>query len=297
STNNTNIQRAIQAGTYYVRVVPRSGNNTNYDLELGFLSQPSTTPANPGNTLRNALNLGTLSPRETLSFTEFVGVTDSSDIYQFTVNSNSDVRINLGGVTQSAEVQLIKDFNNNGEINQGDGDILALSIASSTNNTNIQRAIQAGTYYVRVVPRSGNNTNYDLELGFLSQPSTTPANPGNTLRNALNLGTLSPRETLSFTEFVGVTDSSDIYQFTVNSNSDVRINLGGVTQSAEVQLIKDFNNNGEINQGDGDILALSIASSTNNTNIQRAIQAGTYYVRVVPRSGNNTNYNLTISIE
>ena len=253
-------------------------------------------PPPPGTTLAQARELGILT-EDGFTTRDFVGREDPVDDYRFTLPTNGRISVVLGGVTQSAEVQLIKDFNNNGEINQGDGDILTFSTASSTNNTNIQRAIQAGTYYVRVVPRSGNNTNYDLELGFLSQPSTTPANPGNTLRNALNLGTLSPRETLNFTEFVGVTDSSDIYQFTVNSNSNVRINLGGVTQSAEVQLIKDFNNNGEINQGDGDILALSIASSTNNTNIQRAIQAGTYYVRVVPRSGNNTNYNLTISIE
>ncbi|MFZ1025953.1 MAG: pre-peptidase C-terminal domain-containing protein [Limnoraphis robusta] len=260
---------------------------------------PIGDPLPPNNsTLAEASELGILT-EDGLVLQDFVGDEEPNGYYRFTLPSNGLIRVVLGAVTEDARVQLIKDFNNNGEINQGDGDILTYSTASSSSNADFQQDIEAGTYYVQVFPRySGINTNYDLGLGFLSQPSNTPANPGNTLINALNLGSLSPRETLSFTEFIGVSDSSDIYQFTVDSNSgDVNINLGGVTEEARVQLIKDFNNNGAINEGDGDILTYSTAYSSSNGNINRAIQAGTYYVQVLPSySGINTNYDLTISV-
>ncbi|MEB3884141.1 PPC domain-containing protein, partial [Lyngbya sp. CCY1209] len=157
------ISRAIQGGTYYARVYPAfSSGNTNYDLGFGFLSQPSTLTLSPGNSLSTALNIGNLAPRQTVEVTDFVGETDLSDVYQFTVDSSRDVDITLSGVTDSARVELIKDFNNNGQINEGDGDILSTSSrADSDSNATISRAIQGGTYYARVYPAfSSGNTNY-----------------------------------------------------------------------------------------------------------------------------------------
>jgi serralysin len=301
---NTEILRNGEVVAILNGVISSSINSNDFITAGQETSPPSPAPTPVGDplppnnsTLAQASELGILT-KDRWAIRDFVGDEDPNDYYRFTLPTNSLLRVVLGAVTETATVQLIKDFNNNGEINEGDGDILASSRASSSSNADFQQDIEAGTYYFQVLPTfSGNNTNYDLGLAFLSQPSTTPANPGNTLINALNLGSLSPRETLSFTEFVGVSDSSDIYQFTVDSNSNVNIDLGSVTETATVQLIKDFNNNGAINEGDGDILASSRASSSSNGNINRAIQAGTYYVQVLPTfSGNNTNYNLTISV-
>ncbi|MGB3509917.1 MAG: pre-peptidase C-terminal domain-containing protein [Microcoleaceae cyanobacterium] len=267
-----------------------------YDIEGTDTPDPVGDPPPPPNTtLSAAQELGVLN--EDLELQDFVGEREPNDYYRFTLPSNGQLSVTLGAVTEDAEFQLIKDFNNNGIINEGDDDILRQRRATSTDNATIEQAIQSGTYYVRVFPRfSSNNTNYDLGFSFLPQPSTTPVNPGNNLNTALDIGELGT-EPRRFTDFIGVTDEFDVYQFTVNSNSDVNITLGAVTEDAEVRLINDFNNNGVIDQGDGDILRQRRATSTDNATIEQAIQAGTYYVSVFPRfSGNNTNYDLTISI-
>ncbi|MDY7051996.1 calcium-binding protein [Limnospira fusiformis] len=254
-------------------------------------------PPPPGTTLAQARELGILT-EDGLSLQDFVGDRQPNDYYRFTLPSNGRFSTTLGAVTQSANIDLIKDFNNNGMIDRGDGDVLTSTWASSTGNGTISRDIEAGTYYVRVSPRSsGNNTNYDLRFTFTPQPSTAPANPGNNMRNALDLGVISPQETRSFTEFVGDTDENDFYRFTLDSNRDVEFTLGSVRQSADIQLIEDFNENFLIDRGDGEILTSTWASSTGNGTISRALPAGTYYVRVSPRlSGNNTNYRLEISV-
>jgi hypothetical protein len=266
-----------------------------YGLEGSESDTPTPVgdpPPPPNTTLSAARELGVLG--EDFETRDFVGDREPNDYYRFTLPNNGQLDVTLAAVTESAEVQLIKDFNNNGTIDEGDGDILVQRRATSSSNTTIERAIEAGTYYVRVFPRfDERNTNYDLRFNFLSQPSTASANPGSTTLNIGELGT-EPRR---FTDFVGVTDRVDFYRFTVSSNSDVNIVLGAVTESAEVQLIKDFNNNGTIDEGDGDILAQRRATSSSNAEIEQAIQAGEYFVRVAPRfSENNTNYDLTISI-
>ncbi|MGL4502380.1 MAG: pre-peptidase C-terminal domain-containing protein, partial [Planktothrix sp.] len=248
-------------------------------------------------TLSFSRDLGVLP--ESLDIRDFVGTDNSTDYYRFTVPSNGEFDLTLGAVTESARVELIKDFNQNGEIDTGDGDIITTGFAGSSLNGNINRAIESGTYYARVYPDSSRgNTNYDLRFRFSPKPSTTPANPGNTLNTALDIGVVGT-EPLRFRDFVGYTDPSDIYRFTVNNNSNLNISLSSVTQIARVELIKDFNNNGVIDVGDGDIITRGFAGSSLNSNLNQAVEAGTYYLRVVPDSSGriSTNYDLQISLQ
>ncbi|MGI0495923.1 pre-peptidase C-terminal domain-containing protein [Limnospira platensis] len=131
-------------------------------------------------------------------------------------------------------------------------------------------------------------------------PVGDPLPPNNsTLAQASELGILT-EDSLSIRDFVGDGNLYDYYRFTLPTNGQFISRLSGVTERARLELIKDFNNNGEINEGDGDILSTTEASSSSNGQISRAIQAGTYYVRVSPyiwsRVQGNTNYDLTISV-
>ena len=253
-------------------------------------------PPPPNSTLSFSRDLGILP--ESLDIRDFVGTNNPNDYYRFTVPSNGEFGLTLGAVTENARVELIKDFNQNGEIDTGDGDIITSGSASSSSNGNINRAIEAGTYYLRVYPSFfDGNTNYDLRFGFSAKPSTTPANPGNTLNTALDIGVVGT-EPRRFRDFVGYTDGNDIYRFTVNSNSNLNISLNSVTQDSRVELIKDFNNNGVIDVGDGDIITSGFASSSSNSNINQAVEAGTYYLRVYPNPfDGNTNYDLQVSLQ
>jgi hypothetical protein len=252
-------------------------------------------PPPPNTTLSFSRDLGVLP--ESLDIRDFVGTDNQNDYYRFTVPSNGEFALTLGAVTESARVELIKDFNQNGEIDTGDGDVINTEFAYSSGNGNISQAIESGTYYARVVANSGNNTNYDLRFRFSPKPSTTPANPGNTLNTALDIGVVAT-EARSLRDFVGYTDGNDIYRFTVNNNSNVNISLGSVTDSARIQIIKDFNNNGVIDVGDGDILSTEYAYSQSNGTINQAVESGTYYLRLFPNnSGGSTNYDLQISAQ
>lgn len=290
-----NFQQALQ---HYVFAVIREGRIAAPTGPAAPPPPPVTVgdpPPPPNSTFSFARDLGILP--ESLDIRDFVGTDNSTDYYRFTVPSNGEFALTLGAVTESARVELIKDFNQNGEIDTGDGDVINTGYAYSSGNGNINQAIESGTYYARVVANSGNNTNYDLRFGFSAKPSTTPANPGNTLNTALDIGVVGT-EPRRFRDFVGYTDGNDIYRFTVNSNSNLNISLGSVTDSANVQLIKDFNNNGVINVGDGDILSTGYAYSSGNGTINKAVESGTYYLRVFPNSSNrSTNYDLQISLQ
>ncbi|NEO56347.1 MAG: hypothetical protein F6K54_26645 [Okeania sp. SIO3B5] len=187
---------------------------------------------------------------------------------------------------------MIKDFNNNGVID--DGDVLSGRFVSANSSNSIGREIEAGTYFVRVFPNSSSgNTSYGLTFNFSLKPNNVIDNPDDTILTILGeLGT----EQRNFRDFVGVTDRNDYYRFTLPDNGEIDISLGSVTQDAFFQLIKDFNNNGVTN--DGDILSGRFVSANSSNSISRTIETGTYLVRVFPNSSSgNTNYELGFLFE
>lgn len=252
---------------------------------------PTPVPqGEPGSNIATALDLGVLPDQ--LNYSQFVGKDDPNDFYRFTLQNNSDFSLVLGAVSNETKVDLIKDFNNNNQVNSGDGDVLNFGYAYSSSNGEINRALEAGTYYVQVSNTSGINSNYDLRLEVASKPATTPSNPGNTLNTALDLGSLS--QNINFTDFVGKSDPVDIYRFTLNRNSDVELIVGAVNQETKLDLIKDYNNNGQINSGDGDILDDAYGYSSSNGEITQALEPGTYYIQV--SNNGATNYDLRVNV-
>ena len=283
-------QTAIILATTGEELVRLNGIQPSVITSADFVGgSPTPLPqGEPGSNIATALDLGAI-PNQ-LNYSQFVGKDDPNDFYRFTLQNNSDFSLVLGAVSNETKVDLIKDFNNNNQVNSGDGDILDYSYGRSSSNGEINRALEAGTYYIQVSNNSG--TNYDLRLEVASKPATTPSNPGNTLNTALDLGSLS--SSINFTDFVGKSDQVDIYRFTLNRNSDVELIVGAVNQETKLDLIKDYNNNGQINSGDGDILDYSYGRSSSNGEITKALEAGTYYIQVSNNAA--TNYDLRVNV-
>jgi len=231
-TSNESITRQLNAGTYYVRVYPRSGS-TNYNLSLAAAAV--TIPDNAGNTLATARDI-TIGASPT-SYSDFVGSTDTNDYYRFSLGDISDFSLNLTGLSADADVSLL---DSNGSV-----------ITSSTNGNNssesITRQLNAGTYFVLVYPYSGS-TNYNLSLAAAAV--TIPDNAGNTLATARDI-TIGATPT-SYSDFVGSTDSNDYYRFSLGTTSDFSLNLTGLSADANVSLL---DSNGSV-----------ITSSTNGNN-------------------------------
>ncbi|MBC6475121.1 MAG: PPC domain-containing protein [Hormoscilla sp. GM102CHS1] len=234
------INQILSAGDYFVLVEPYSGN-TNYDLSLEAV--PATVPPDDaGNTLATARDLGTLNDRQT--FSDFVGNADTSDFYRFTLEDTRELNLTLEGLRSDsdADVLLIEDLNSNGVLD--DNEILDAPFNEGSDSETINEILSAGDYFVLVEPYSGD-TNYNLSLEAV--PITVPPdNAGNTLANARNIGTLS--ETQTFNDFVGNADQNDVYRFSLDTISDFRLRLDGLSADADadVSLIEDANNNGEM---------------------------------------------------
>ncbi|WP_198805169.1 pre-peptidase C-terminal domain-containing protein [Leptolyngbya sp. BL0902] len=258
-TTSEAITQQLAAGTYYVRVYPWSGS-TNYTLSLGAIPVDGA-----GNSLTTALNIGTLSGTRT--FRDFVGSSDTNDYYRFSVGSTSNFSLSMTGLAADADVQLLN----------SSGTAIASSMAGGTSSESISRQLTTGTYYVRVYPYGGANTNYALSLSALPYDGA-----GNTLSMARNLGTLTSPQT--FTDFVGSVDTNDYYRFYVGSTSNFSLSMAGMSADADVRLLNSA----------GTVLASSANGGTTAESISRQLTTGTYYVQVYPFGGANTNYTLTL---
>ncbi|AUS99236.1 hypothetical protein CLI64_01850 [Nostoc sp. CENA543] len=242
----------------------------------------------PNNTLSSADLISNLS---NFQITDFVGSADNLDYYRFTLNITSHIRLILSGITQNTvTVSIIYDANGNGNIDFND--TLYSSSAYTSSNATINQTLGAATYFIRVSPSSGTNTNYTLNFTATAAPPSTSSDPGNNLNTALNLGTLYGTRT--FTEFVGTADNNDFYQFYLPINTSFSLTLTGITQNTvTVSVIYDANGNGNIDFND--TLYSSSAYTSSNATINQTLGTATYFIRVSPSSGTNTNYTLSLT--
>ena len=112
------------------------------------------------------------------------------------------------------------------------------------------------------------------------------------LNAAENLDTLTGTQTL--TGSVGDDNSVDIYSFSLSQTGDFSADLDNLTSNADIQLIQDFNGNGEIE--DDDVIRSSLSTGTDDESITfDNLEAGTYFIRVFQVEG-NTDYDLTLTV-
>ena len=83
---------------------------------------------------------------------------------------------------------------------------------------------------------------------------------------------------------MGSTDTNDYYLFTLAQASNFNLSLSGLSADADVQLLTNT----------GTLLASSANGGSTSEAISRALNAGSYAVRVYPYSG-NTTYALSVS--
>jgi hypothetical protein len=289
----SSVTQDLPPGTYFMRVAPSSSTaSTQYQLNLVATPFGGNISPEPGNTLPVARNLGAFSG--TFSAKEYVGIVDSSDVYQFTLNDISNLQISVKGSSATAGLRLIRDINGNGLIDNNE--VIASDTSfSSTFFSSVTQDVPAGTYFVSIDPRStSGSTLYELNLVATPFGGTLSSDPGNTLFAARDLGALSG--TFSAKEYTGVLDSDDFYKFTLNNPANLQARVNGTSATAGVQLIQDVNGNGLIDNNET-LASDTSFSSTFQSEINRSLASGSYFVRVLPRSsGDSTNYSLSLTV-
>jgi len=271
------ISATLESGTYYIQVqfVGRRGN-TRYNLSTSATSTPPPPPPPGDGTIGTAFDIGVLTT--TYIKQDTIGTNDLVDFYKFTLNdiANLDVRVNDPAAVRS--VQLIRDANNNGLVD--DGEIFAGQPFFGSIPLDIPR----GTYFIRVEGFSNVSRPYELTLVPTLFGGNISPDPGNTLPAASDLGVFSG--TRSIREYVGRLDTNDLYKFTLNDLSNLQVS---VTGSSTFQFILDSNSNGLIDSGE------VFASNRSFGVVPTDLPPGTYFINVEPRSSIGSNsYEMTL---
>ncbi len=282
----------LEAGTYFIQVEQFSGDTT-YTLEYSSQTLEEPPEDTAGDTLAEAKNLDPSDTPQTVN--EFVGDFDPVDLYKLTIDQPSSLKVTLSGLNADADLQLIEDINEDGEIND-EIDVITGSYSGGIDNETLNlEELAPGTYFLDVSQFSGD-TEYQLtvEVEALTDSTDNADNAGNTLSEARDLGNLSGTQTVN--EFVGtIIDPEDFYQFTLTEDSNVALDLT-LTNSqadADLYLIQDTNGNKELDQEE--ILAASLNGGNESESLLETLQAGTYFVEVYSHEG-DTDYQLQLSV-
>ena len=231
-------------------------------------------------------SLGTLSGNATI-VNNFVGDSDPQDTFSFSLASSGNINVALTGLSADIDVRVFQDLNGNGIVDAVDTQV-GSSSRGGTLDDSINIANQAAGAYVAQVNRfsTTNNSNYDLSL------STTASRlPSNLLPSDVLVGSLTSSR--SFNDSLSNNDTSDIYNFVVNTAGSLTFTLDPVESvDPDLRLIQDINSNLVVDPGE--VITTSSVGSGSNDVITSFLNPGdNYFVQVFQFSGDLINYSLT----
>ncbi|MBD2609373.1 S8 family serine peptidase [Scytonema hofmannii FACHB-248] len=218
-----------------------------------------------GNSLDKARKLDINSNAQ--SFTDRVDNLDLNDFYSFNLNSRSSFHLQLDRLKADADVQLIRDANNNGQFDQGE--VLSASTHSGKQAESINEILGTGSYYIRVYPEGNAKTNYKLTVWatpfddatstIISTSAGLPINPTSVNVNA---AIIAPTSSANNTNIVAGTLRANTFNYQSGFNRTIYIG------------------NGNVDYGSGalDLLNLSqFASTSVTTNYADSLKGGVVY--------------------
>jgi hypothetical protein len=277
------ILRTIDKGNYLLEVT--AGQDITSGTYQLFMQTPPDAAGNALATAQNVGNVNGLVERE-----EFVSNDDPFDFYKFTATAAGTIGAQLvdefGG---NVDLALIRDANNNGVIDPGE--ILAASSKPASQDDQFTTSITPGTYFLRV-SHSPHDDPSQYFLSFVTDYA------GGTVATARNVGALTG--TRGFDDWASgpfggvISDTNDLYKFTLASAKKLIAKLTGSIPGQELKLIlyRDKNNDGRLTNDE--IIAQSNNPNSPNEQITQSLAAGTYYVRVFGING-ETNYHLSLT--
>lgn len=233
----------------------------------------------PNNTDTQAVNVDLLTGQN-YTINGFVGNADEKDYYRFRVDPVTEFSAVLNGLTQNADIELYLDQNSNDRIDSGE--FITASRNYSTGEDSISRPLGAGNYWLVVERYSSSDTRYTLNLSGVSTGRTDSGG---------NIGVLSGER--RFGDFVGNSDKTDNYTFTIDSVRDFNATLTGLSGNADIELYLDQNQNGVIDSGE--FITASRNYGTSVDSITRSLAPAQYILSVGQYSSNDTLYDLALS--
>ena len=266
-----NINNFLDAGTYFLKVVPKGSDKTDYLLSLNAI-----TADRSGDKLKLAEDLGGLG-KKGLSVKDSIGFSiggsrDSKDYYKFRLKDESDVTISLDELKQNANIELL----------DRTGSLLFSSSKSGVDFDRINTILEDGIYYVLVEPFSGDRTDYRLNLVANPNIKDNDGQIGNNLKKLTT--SKSVVDNIGFNR--AFRDTSDFYEIELKQESAVTITLDGLKTDANLELYDRYSSLP---------LYTSDKKGTRIDKIEEILPEDTYYVRVKPTLGGGTSYKLDLA--
>lgn len=316
-----NIASVLEADNYFIRILRRQGNRTNYSMALTTTPSPVPGPnpipgPNPGpipgpnpnpipgpspNPDPNTPVPLTPIPLTTPSVTGQLAPTEARKRYSLTIPTG-DFRFKLTGLSADADL----------EIRSADGNtVIASSLNSGNANEQLIQPLDAGQYTIDVLRKAGNaaNTNFTLNYTKLTDAvKNTEADPtflGNIGAPNGTPNALPPNvERVNYVVAGGKDSPSDVYSFTLPERGFVRVTLAGapidsntlfgdldVELYAQGKTPQDGISSTSLGKNVGEVFGGTLAARN---------QAGnpiTYLLRVAPKAGtpDGSTYKLNIN--
>jgi hypothetical protein len=213
------------------------------------------------------------------------------DYYKFSVQIAGDLTVKLEGLTNNSMLELFHDRNANNRIDPGE--LVMRSNKPGIQSEVVSKLVNPGPYAIRVTMLAGlQPTSYQLKA------STTPYTQlatrdltGNDLSEARNV-TVPTRGSTALNESIGGSDLVDVYRWNIVTRSKVTIRLNGLVFNANIEIIQDKDQDGEIDPDE--IIASTHSKAISNKVLTGALQPGTYYIRVTPAAALPTGYALRL---
>ena len=223
-----------------------------------------------GDTLAGATSLDPLASGS-FSVSDFVGQSDPTDWYKFTLTTAQAIDLSLSGITAgTTRFRLLL----------ADGTALSDFYDDAGADVHLTGALAAGTYYVAIDTLYSEDKAYTLTL---AQPTSLDGPAAHTVIGATSLGTLSTT-VKTVTDRVDSAFGSDVYTFTLGASTLVNLRLAGLGYVTEAYL--------RLTDAAGNLIVNQVARDNDDGMIRQQLAAGTYYVSIDPTSNNASAYAL-----
>ncbi|MEB3341346.1 PPC domain-containing protein [Okeania sp.] len=272
------ITSILEPGDYHILVKPFGSARTKYNLSINATDPKDLDGQVPGQDL-GKLGEDEIKKTDNIGFTKG-GFIDANDYSKFELTEETDLTIQLDGLSQNADLELY------------DSDGTTLLYESSNKGKvaeEINQVLEPGVYYTRVKKVGSNKTKYSLSLSGIPTDDGDDNPPGNDLEVVLGEDPVTISDQVGFT-IGSVKDFQDYYNFTLTKESEVNITLDGLTGNGKLELLAEDNTS---------LLGTSDNSKQKSETIDEILEPGTYYVRVSPggNGAGKTKYNLEISAD
>ncbi len=268
----------LEEGDYAVRVRPVGNARTDYRLELSVfdqdLDESSPTP-------ETAVDLGEITETTTkksgnIGNLILTGFRDQADWYKFTLSNEKNLDLTLDGLRRNANV----------EIYESDGETLVdKSTKRGSRPENINQTLEAGTYFVKVLPQGNASTRYSLSLNA-EEPIKEI--------DRFELGNLTGEIVSNIDEIggegSGQRNTQDIYSFNLDEQIDFRATLDQINSNANLELYDSGRNLDE--DSDDNFIVSATESGRTPELLERILEPGNYNLRVVPVGAADTEYRV-----